>query len=175
MQKIKVIVIGAGGHGKVVADAILKENKYELIGFADDNKQVGEEIYMHHKVVCAVQAMEIQKHASGFIIAIGNNKIRAEKFDTLKSMIQPATVIHPFSSIAADLSIGEGTAILAGVVINPGVKIGVNCIVNSNALIDHDCVLNDHLHIGQSVSLGSGNQVESFIHLEQGRVIKSVY
>jgi sugar O-acyltransferase (sialic acid O-acetyltransferase NeuD family) len=175
MQKMKVIIIGAGGHGKVVADAIIKENKYELIGFADDNKLIGETVYLNYKVVCAIQAMEIQKFAAGFIIAIGNNKIRAEKFDDLKLTIQPIKVIHPFSCLANDISVGEGTVILAGAVINPGTKIGFNCIINSHVLIDHDCVLNDHVHIGQSVSLGSGNQVESFIHFEQGKVIKSVF
>jgi len=175
MQKMKIIIIGAGGHGKVVADAILKENKYELVGFADDNKSIGEAIYLNHQVICKPNESEISKFATGFILAIGNNKIRAEKFDLLKSKFTPVTTVHPFSSLAIDVILGEGTVVLAGVTINSGTNIGNNCIINSHSLIDHDCVIGNHVHVGQSVTLGSGNRVEAFSHFEQGKIINSAF
>lgn len=172
---MKIIIIGAGGHGKVVADAVLKEGKYELAGFADDIKSVGESVYLNHIVLCKPDEVEMLKFASGFILAIGNNKIRGDKFDKLKAKLAPVSIVHPFTSIAADVKLGAGTVVLAGTTVNAGTTIGDNCIINSHSLIDHDCMIGNHVHVGQSVTLGSGNRVDASTHLEQGKIVDSAF
>ncbi len=173
MQKMKVIILGAGGHGKVVADAVVKENKFELMGFADDSVSVGTIIYGNYKVIC--NSTDLNKHAEGFILAIGNNKIRAEKYNALKSDMIPVTIVHPFSSLASNVIIGEGTVILAGVVINASVVIGENCIINSKALVDHDSIIGNHSHLGQASVVGSGNKLDEYHHVIQNENLFSAY
>lgn len=173
MQKMKVIIIGAGGHGKVVADALLKENKYELIGFADDKLPIGTKVFDRYEVIGSTE--NLIHPAEGFVIAIGNNKIRAEKFEMLKNKMKPVNIVHPFSSIAADVKLGEGTTILAGAIINASVVIGDNCIINSGSLIDHDVVIANHSHIGQAAIIGSGNKLQEQTHIKQNENISSVY
>lgn len=173
MQKMKVIIVGAGGHGKVVADALLKENKYLLVGFADDQLAIGSMVFENYKVICIPE--EIKNHGEGFILAIGNNKIRAEKFNSLKRVSSPITVIHPFSSIAADVILGAGTVVLAGTVINASAVIGENCIINSRSFIDHDTIIDNHSHIGQCAVVGSGNKLKEFTWVKQSENIISVF
>jgi len=172
MQK-KIIIIGAGGHGKVVADAVLSNGKFILAGFADDNVTISSEVYLSYKVLCKIDNSEIQRYADGFIVAIGNNEIRKSKYEMLKTKMDPVTVIHSFTHIAGDVILGSGTMILAGAVINPSVKIGENCIINSMSFIDHDTTIGSHSHVGQCAIVGSGNKSEELSDIKQGENKKS--
>jgi sugar O-acyltransferase (sialic acid O-acetyltransferase NeuD family) len=174
-EKMKVIVIGAGGHGKVVADAILKQGEYELAGFADDNKKAGERVFLDYAVLCKPEISELKKYASAFVLGIGNNQIRKKIFLGLKEIFEPVIIIHPSAQIALDVTIGKGTVVLAGAIINSSTKTGENCIINSKAFIDHDCVIGDSVHIGQAVNVGSGNEIKEFTHLKSGESVISAF
>ena len=146
MQK-KVIIIGASGHGKVIADIIKKSND-ELIGFLDDNMDIqGNVIFDNKKVLGTTKEKDIEKYKDYyFIIGIGSNRIRkiiSEKYPDLKWY----TAIHPNAVIANEVTIEEGTVIMAGVVINPGTEVGKHCIVNTCSSLDHDNILEDYVHI----------------------------
>ncbi|MFZ5553775.1 MAG: hypothetical protein ACOZCO_11725 [Bacteroidota bacterium] len=174
-EKIKIIIAGAGGHGKVVADAVLKEGKYEIAGFADDTKTPGTIVFMNYKVLCAIQLQEVKKQASHFIVAIGDNSIRKRIFLEFSKEINPVTVIHPFVSLAEVIQLGAGSVILAGAVINTSSVIGENCIINSSALVDHDVSIGAHTHIGQGALIGSGNIIGDLNYIQQGQNIKSIF
>ncbi len=89
-----------------------------------------------------------------FIVAIGDNRVRKEKYEhCLSRGWNPATIIHPSAVIAQDVSLGQGTVVFAGAVINPGVTIGVNSIINTGATVDHDCSLAAHVHIAPGCHL----------------------
>lgn len=167
-EKLKIVIIGAGGHGKVIADAILKESKNELIGFIDDKINVGEIIYGNYKVIANSSDNHIMTLANAFIVAIGNNEVREIIFNKFNVKLIPATVVHPSSVLALDTNIGKGSVILAGVIINPGVEIGINTIINSKSLIDHDVQIGNHVHIGQAAIIGSGNKIKDGDHVKQG-------
>ncbi len=146
MQK-KVIIIGAGGHARVIADIINKSND-DLIGFLDDNKDIqGTIVFDNKKVLGTIQEVDEKKYEEYyFVIGIGSNRVReliANKYPNLKWY----TAIHPNAIIANDTKIGDGTVIMAGVVINPGTKIGNHCIINTCSSLDHDNVLEDFVHI----------------------------
>lgn len=144
----KIVIIGASGHGKVVAD-IAKLNGYDEILFLDDDES---------KISCGkYQVVGTSKGITkyrdyDFIIAIGNNKIREKISDTLeKENIKQTVLIHPSAVIDETATIKEGTVVMANAVINASVKIGRSCIINTASSIDHECVLEDYVHVSPGV------------------------
>ena len=145
-----VIIIGAGGHAKVIADIIYKSGD-NLIGFLDDNlANKGKEIYLGKKVLGTTKDIE-NYNKNYFIIGIGNNSIR-KKINN-ENNLKLYTAIHPSAIIAEDVKIGTGSVIMAGVVINPGTVIGKNCIINTCSSLDHDNLLEDYVHISPGAHL----------------------
>ena len=143
----KLIIVGASGHGKVVADIALL-NGYEEIVFIDGNPDVktcaGFPVVGDESVVSEIDG--------DLFVAIGNNATRKrimEKFSDRSFSV----LIHPTAVIARDAQIGKGTVVAAGVVVNPNVKIGRGCIVNTSSSIDHDCVVGDYVHIAVGARL----------------------
>lgn len=142
-----VIIIGAGGHAKVIAD-IIKKSGDEIVGFLDDNADIQGNTIFDGKIVLGDTSEESVKKYSDcyFIIGIGINRVRkiiSEKYSNLKWY----TAIHPSSIIGSDVSINEGTVIMAGTVINTGTVVGKHCIVNTSSSLDHDNILEDYVHI----------------------------
>lgn len=142
-----VIIIGAGGHAKVIAD-IVKSSGDNLVGFLDDNMDIQGNVIFEDKIVLGTTKEEdIEKYKDNyFIIGIGSNRVRkliSEKYPNLKYY----TAIHPSSIIGSDVSINEGTVIMAGTIINTGTVVGKHCIVNTSSSLDHDNILEDYVHI----------------------------
>ena len=152
MQK-KVVIIGAGGHARVIAD-IITASSDEVVGFLDDNKDLhNKEIYGDKKVLGNTSESDIEKFNDFyFVIGIGSNRVRqiiAEKYPNLKWY----TAIHPSSIIGSNVEIGEGTVVMPGTVINIGTRIGKHCIVNTSVSLDHDNVLEDFVHVSPGAHL----------------------
>ncbi len=145
----RLIIIGASGHGKVVAD-IARLCGYDDISFLDDKDNVTE--CNGYKVIG--KTCDYQKYDCDFLVAIGNSKIRKniqqqlEKAD--KSII---TLVHPNAVIGENVKIGKGTVAMAGAVINPSTQIGEGCIINTCASVDHDNVIGDFVHISVGAHL----------------------
>lgn len=142
----KLLIIGANGHGKVIADIALKLNKYEEIVFLDDNESIKE--CMGKPVIGTTKDLEQYMDEYDMFVAIGNATTRKrilEKLFEIKADVP--ILIHPNSVVGSDVEVGKGTVVMAGTVINPSVKIGIGCIVNTGATIDHDCVIGDYVHI----------------------------
>jgi sugar O-acyltransferase (sialic acid O-acetyltransferase NeuD family) len=155
-MKESLIIAGAGGHGKVVADCVLSQGIYQLKGFLDDQLPPGMEVLPGLKILGTIAGVGLRKPmASHFIVAIGKNDIRRKLFLELSFLMKPATVVHPSVVISAFAKIGPGTVILPNSVVNAGAVIGENCILNSLSLVDHDSVLGSHSHLAQGSILGS--------------------
>lgn len=142
-----VIIIGAGGHARVIAD-IIKKSGDEIVGFLDDNADIQGNTIFDGKIVLGDTSEESVKKYSDcyFIIGIGSNRVRkiiSEKYSNLKWY----TAIHPNAIIGTDVFVGDGTVIMAGVVINTGTSIGKHCIINTCSSLDHDNILEDYVHI----------------------------
>ncbi|MBP1574979.1 MAG: acetyltransferase [Oscillospiraceae bacterium] len=166
--KEKLIIIGAGGHGKVCAD-IAKLCGYENISFLDDNT---EGFFGGYEIIGKVLDYKEYLQDSCFFVAIGNGEIRRKFFEMLENDgAKIVSLIHPFTSIAEDVQIGKGSAVMAGAVINSGTVIGKGSIINTCASVDHDCALDDYVHvavgahvcgtvsIGKNVWVGAGSTV----------------
>lgn len=139
----QLVIIGASGHGKVVAD-IAKKNEYDSIVFLDDNET--EKNCGGYAVVGRCGAFA--DYDCDIFVAIGNPAVR-EKFLTELERCGKniPTLIHPGAIVAENTDIGVGTVIAAGAVINPCAVIGKGCIINTCASVDHDCVLADYVHV----------------------------
>lgn len=144
--KKNLVIIGASGHGKVIADIAIKLNRYEEILFLDDNRDIKE--CGGFPVVGTSADFLTYRESSEFIVGIGNAKIRNLITDMLeRESVTVATLIHPNSSIGQNVIIGQGTVVMAGAVINSNSLIGKSCIINTGASVDHDCLLEDYIHV----------------------------
>lgn len=168
-----VIIIGAGGHAKVIADIILKSDDC-IIGFLDDNKTVGEKIIKDYKVIGKISEckyLQSENKDLYFIIAIGNNYVRKCIYE--KYTLNYYTAIHPSSNIGLDVEIEEGTVIMANTCINSNTKIGKNCIINTGAIIEHDNIIEDYVHISPNATLCGTVKIGKFTHIGAGAIVKN--
>lgn len=134
----KIVIIGASGHGKVIAD-IAEKNGYNEIVFLDDNESVTE-CAGYPVVGKCIEATSIDGDK---IIAIGNAKIR----ERMQRTIDTVTLIHPNAVISRRVKIGKGTVVMADAVINSDAVIGDGCIINTSSSVDHDCRIGNFVHI----------------------------
>ena len=135
------MIIGASGHGKVIAD-IAKKNGYHEIVFLDDDENIHE--CGGYPVIG--RSHEVDTINADVIVGIGNASIRKKIQQSIPAR-KMATLIHPSAVVAEDVIIGVGTVIMAGAVINSGARIGTGCIINTCASVDHDCNVRDYAHI----------------------------
>ncbi len=148
----KLLIIGASGHGKVIADIALKMGKWQSIAFLDDNINIKSSLGM--KVVGKTEDAFKYINDSDIFVGIGNNGTREKIQERLE--LEGASIpvlIHPKAIIGEQVKLGAGTAIMAGVVINCCTSIGKGCIINTGATIDHDNILENFVHISPGVNL----------------------
>src|SRR5690625_3516821 len=159
-MKRKLLIIGASGHGKVVADIAKQMNHWEEICFIDDNAKIDHVVDI--KVIGTIK--DAYKHIKDceIFIAIGNNKVREKLYNEFSKLgaIIP-TLIHPSSVISERVIIGRGTAIMAGVVINSDTKIGEGVIINTAATVDHDNEIDSFVHISPGVNVAGTVNIRS--------------
>lgn len=165
----QLMIIGASGHGKVVAD-IAKCNGYNDIAFLDDNDSVTE--CNGYKVLG--KTVEYKKYECDFFVAIGNAHIRAKILQELISANKSiATLIHPSTSIADSVKIGKGTVVMAGAVINASTSIGMGCIINTCSSVDHDNVICDYVHISVGAHTAGTVTVDNFSWIGIGAIVSN--
>jgi len=173
-MKPKIIIIGAGGHGKVVVDTLLLENNFEILGFVDGAVPVGTIIFKNYKVIAKQNDIaSLVEKAEYAIVAIGNNEIRNKITTELGNNFKLATVIHPAAVISSDVEIGGGTVVLANAIISTCTKIGDNAIINAGVVIDHDCIIGNNVHLSVGTVVGSNTTIESGVTTAVGEKINS--
>ena len=164
----RLIIVGAGGHGKVVADCAMKIG-YTNIGFVDDCI-TGACMDIPIVGTCADIA-KLDDGKTKFVIAIGNNAIR--KIIAEKYHVDWTTLIHPDASVAGGTYIENGTVIMAGAVINACARIGAHCIINTGAIVEHDNVIEDFVHISPGVRLGGTVHIAEQTHVGIGAIVSN--
>lgn len=152
-------ILGASGHGKVVAEAALSAGLWREIVFFDDAWPAKTKIGSSD-VVGNTQSLFDMQHKPEVIVAIGNNKVRlAKQRELLNLGFTLATVVHPSAVVSRSAIINPGSVVMAGAVINAESVIGAACIVNSNSVVEHDCILADAVHISPGACLAGGVKV----------------
>lgn len=164
MPSKKVMIIGASGHGKVIAD-IIHQSGDKVMGFLDDDPTKKE---IHHiPVLGKIEDIQKYKNDFCFIIGIGDNQIRKEIAES-NPALNYYTAIHPTAVIGEGVRIGNGTAVMAGVVINVDADIGEHCIINTAAVIEHDCIIGDYTHVSPQACLCGNVHVGEECHIGAG-------
>lgn len=170
--KSQLLIIGAGGHGKVVADVAMKMKHWSHIAFLDDNTTLHS--VMNIPVIGTTE--EVSKYIDQYdiFVAIGNNKTR----ETLTATLENAgatipTLIHPSAIIGEQVSIHVGTVIMAGTVMNCCTHIGRGCIINTGATIDHDNEIEDYVHVSPGVHTAGKVKVGTRTWLGIGSIVKN--
>lgn len=168
----KLIIIGASGHGKVVADIAQKTEKYTGICFLDDNPDVKE--CMGFPIIGKVGSFEEWIHEAEYIVAIGNSHVR-EKITNqlLDKNATMATLIHPNACIGMNVEIGTGTVVMAGAIINSNTKIGNGVIVNTASSVDHDNVIENYSHVSVGAHLAGNVHVKNHTWIGAGATISN--
>lgn len=165
-----IIIIGAGGHGKVVAE-IASLCGYKEIAFLDNDINI-KSCLGYPVIGTSEECYKYREQA--FFVAIGNAKVREKIYqELLTHRIKIATLIHPSAIVSHDASIGSGTVIMAGAIINPGTKIGIGCIVNTGASVDHDNILEDFVHISVGSHLAGNVYIGHHTWIGAGAVVSN--
>jgi UDP-N-acetylbacillosamine N-acetyltransferase len=154
-----IVIVGAGGHGKVVADVVRAGDAFEIAAFVDERGlQRDGDLYLGVKVLAGADALE-RARALGLgyaLVAFGDCKQRLGCCERLVANgFEIVSAIHPRAIVAPDVSIGAGTVVVADAVINSAARLGEAVIVNTAASVDHDCVLDDGVHVEPGVRLGA--------------------
>lgn len=145
-----VIIIGTGGHAKVVAEMVVLAGD-NLLGFL--TTETDKTMFMGKPVLGGNEDFYRYQEDCQFVIAIGNPQVR-ERISKMMSAAKWYTAIHPKAVISKfDTVIGAGSTIGANAVINPGARVGAHCIVNTGAVVEHDNVIDDFAHISVGAKL----------------------
>ncbi|MEC7351695.1 MAG: acetyltransferase [Planctomycetota bacterium] len=156
----RLLVLGAGGNGRVVADIASIIGDWHHIAFLDDHP--GDSRVCDQWEVLGPCA-ELRQHAPDFdaaVVAFGDNALRERWFDTvLECDLEPATIVAPTASVSPRCLLGPGTIVMPQAVVNVGSITGRCCLVNTASTIDHDCCLGDAVHVSPGANLGGGVRV----------------
>lgn len=168
-----VIVIGGGGHAKVVVDILQQQKTFTVVGIIDKQERIGQ--YMADiPIIGDDSGLEafFCENLTKAIIAIGDNKQRASLYECLRDIgytlvraIHPAAIVSPMAQVFA------GTVIMPGAVVNASCVIKENVIINTRASIDHDCVLMNHCHVAPGCTLAGGVNVGEGAMLGAGATV----
>lgn len=164
----RLIIIGAGGQGKVIADIAMKMG-YTDICFVDDH---AEGTRLGFPIIgSSADLKQLDDGRTDFVIGIGNNAVRKKAAEGHN--IPWATLIHPSAQIAADVSIGPGTVIMAGAVVNVSASVGKHCIINTGAIVEHDNVIEDYVHLSPGAVLGGTVRIGELTHVAIGATVRN--
>ncbi|PRD09353.1 acetyltransferase [Bacillus sp. MYb56] len=171
-MKKKLLIIGAGGHGKVIADIALKMNKWKYIAFLDDNDGV--------KTSMGIEIIDKSTRVSEYIkdydvfVGIGNNVIREKLQGQLEAFGASIPIlVYPNAIVGEQVQLGTGSVVMAGVVINCCTNIGKGCIINTASTIDHDNIIEDYVHISPGAHLAGTVKIGRGTWLGIGSIISN--
>lgn len=157
MAKTRLLVVGAGGHGRSVAEAAQLSGHFEVVGFLDDAAPVGERVLGRHVMGSVAGMGDHRSVVDQAIVAIGNNAVREKLMQQLTEVgYAMATVVHPRAFVSPSAEVGAGSAIMAGAIVGTEARLGVGAIVNCGAVVDHHAHAEDFSHLGVNACMAGG-------------------
>lgn len=148
-----MLVVGAGGHGKV-AVSTLQAAGLAVEGVYDDDPGRQGQAILGVPIRGPVSLLQEQAGARA-VLAVGDNAVRKRLVQDLAGLVW-VSVVHPQATVHQSVKLAEGTVVFAGAVVQPGAVVGRHAIVNTGATVDHDCVLGEFSHVGPGAHLSGG-------------------
>lgn len=164
----QVIVIGGGGHAKVVIDCIQSAGD-TVVGILDDGLNIDSTVL--NIPVLGKTENYIKYTDKKFIIAIGNNAVRRRIAESMK--VNWYTAVHPRAVVSQYAQIDAGTVVMPNAVINAGSSVGKHCIINTGAIVEHDNKIDDYVHLSPAASLGGTVSIGKETHVGIGASVRN--
>ena len=163
-----VILVGAGGHGKVLADLVEKAGDH-VVGFLDDAPE--REEALGFPILGLTRDWPQFADRARFLLAIGSNETRRRLAQSMA--VDWYTAVHPGAWIGCGVTLGCGTVVMAGAVINPDARVGMHSIINTGAVVEHDNVIGDFVHVSPHATLCGTVRVGNATHIGAGAVVRN--
>lgn len=153
-----LLIVGAGGHGRSVAEAVLLGKEHHLVGFADDRWPELQEVW-DHPVLGRTDLLSVFRLQAGFaIVAVGNNALREALHAKLREAgFDLATVVHPRAFLSPRAVLDAGCAVMAGAIVGTEASVGEGAIINCGAVVDHHCRVAAFGHLGTGARMAGGS------------------
>lgn len=171
-DKSRLLVCGAGGHGKVVGDAGVSSGM-NLAGFIDDETGEATSLKGRH-LISWTRLLQERDEWSDVVIAlgIGDNAARKQVLGRLLANdFEVVTIIHAAAAVSQTAHVGQGTVVMAGAAVNPDAVVGTGVILNTGCIVEHDVTVGDFAHISPNATLGGAVKIGSLTHLGMGAVV----
>ena len=168
----RLLVVGAGGHGRSVAEAAELSGQFEVVGFLDDALPAGISV-VGFPVLGAVASMaQHQSVVEQAIVAVGNNAVREKLMMQLTAAgFTWATLVHPRAFVSPSSVMGAGAAVMAGAIVGTEARLGVGAIVNCGAVVDHHSTVEDYGHLGVNASMAGGTVLGRSAWMQAGAAL----
>jgi sugar O-acyltransferase (sialic acid O-acetyltransferase NeuD family) len=165
----KLVIVGAGGHGKAIADLAESLCVWSEIVFVDDSYPDTKEAMGFRIVGKTGDIYEGSFKNSSFIVAIGNNIVRMKLVKEITSNgMNLISITHPTAIVSKYAIIGAGVAIMAGAIVGTNASLADGCLINANSTVDHDCILESGAHLGVGVQIAGGVCIGAKAWLQAG-------
>lgn len=170
--KSRLLIVGAGGHGRSVAEAVAAAGLFEVAGFLDDATVALSQVGSHRVLGDTHDLIAYRAEADTAIVAVGNNALREDLCNRLISAgFELATVVHPLAIVSPSAVIGPGNAIMAGAIVGTEARLGCGVIINCGAVVDHDAQVHDYGHLGVNACMSGGSVLGRSAWLQAGSAL----
>lgn len=172
------IVLGGGGHARVLIDSLQASEVAVIHGVLDPNRSLWGETLLGVPVLGGDDLLPglFEQGVTHFVVglgSIGNSHLRARLFEAgLSRSLKPLTVMHPSAICSVWAKIGDGSQLFPASVVNANASLGENSIINSGAIVEHDCLIGAHTHIATGAKLSGGVKIGAGAHVGAGAVIR---
>lgn len=169
------MVVGGGGHAKVVVSVLRKLGSYRILGYTDLNDRgavLGARWLGSDDTLASLARDSKSLHCALGLGQVGLGNARRELWERLQPyrMMFPH-LISPDAVVNSEVAVGQGTVVFDGAVVNPGVRLGSGVIVNTNSTIEHDVIVEDWVHIGPGATISGGSRIGAFSMIGAGAVV----
>lgn len=173
VEKPRLLVVGAGGHGRSVAEAVQLSGDFEMVGFLDDGAFArGDDVWGLPVLGPASEFASYAALASHAVVAIGNNALRQKLCAQLQAAgFALACVVHPRAIVSPRAQLGEGVAVMAGAIVGTEAVLGQGVIVNCGAVVDHHAQVHEFGHLGVNACMAGGSVLGALAWMQAGSAI----
>ncbi|MDI3540976.1 MAG: hypothetical protein PWP66_514 [Thermosediminibacterales bacterium] len=171
----KIVLVGGGGHCKVIIDIVKSTGEFEIVGITD-KKDIGGNLLeipiLGNDTILYDLLQKGIEYAFVSVGAIDNLVFRNRLYKMLKEIgFKVPTLIHKNAVVSEYAVVEEGTCVMPNAVINAGAHTGKNSVINTSAIVEHDCIIGDNCHISPGAKLGGGSKVGDNSHIGMGAVV----